>query len=238
MVYALCLAGGNGTRMGNVGTPKQFLLINQKPIIIYTLEKLLENMEIDKVIAVCNPNYCEYLKVLLKGYDIDKKVEVISGSDSRLNSTLNGINYIKNNYGINEDDIFIAHDAVRPFTSSRIFSENINQAKIHKAATTVYDLSETISEVDCNNKIYKLYPRKNLFSGQSPQTFNINYFIKSIDKIPEIAKNGFTDLAECIVYNNETVVPIKGEKNNIKITTPIDLIVADTIIQNIESTNL
>ncbi|MBO6145659.1 MAG: 2-C-methyl-D-erythritol 4-phosphate cytidylyltransferase [Bacilli bacterium] len=230
MNYAILLAGGKGTRMGNVGVPKQFLMINNKPIIIYTLEKLLSIKQIDKVIIVCNEGYCAYMTDLLTDYNLSKNVYITVGGTNRLESTLNGIEYIDKNFGVNENDIFIAHDAVRPFTEDRIFEENIKYAKEYNAATTVFDLIETISEVNEEGMIYKLYPRKNLYTGQSPQTFNIKYFLEMTENIPKDKYDVFTDLAENITYNGGLVYPVKGDKNNIKITTPKDLYLAEEFI--------
>lgn len=231
MNYVLCLAGGKGTRMGNTGVPKQFIPINGKPIIIYTLENLLKVEKIDKVIVVCNQDYLMYLEDLLTDYNLKDKVEIAPGGKDRLQSTLNGINYIKNKYGIESDDIFIAHDSVRPFTKIEIINENIKMAHLYKAATTVYYLTETIVETNSDGNIFKLYPRENLYSGQSPQTFNINYFLDCTSKIPKEELSKFTDLSSNITYVGGTVVPVIGDKDNIKITTQFDLVLATSLLE-------
>ena len=238
MNYAIILVGGKGTRMGNTGVPKQFMTLNNKPIIIYTIENVLYNSNIDNIIVVCNPDYIAYMNDLLQDYKLTDKVEVTNGGKDRLNSTLNGIKYIQEKYGINNDDIFMAHDSVRPFTNKRIFEENINFAKETKAATTVFDLTETIVETNESGDIFKLYPRNNLFSGQSPQTFNIKYFLECTSKIPDFELDKFTDLSNNIIYCGGVVKPVYGDRNNIKITHPIDLIIANSIINEKQSTEI
>ena len=230
MNYALILAGGKGTRMKNTGVPKQFMNLSGKPIIIYTIENIKKIREIDKIIVVCNKDYITYMMDLLSDYGLDNQIEVTEGGNDRLHSTLNGISYIKKMYGIKENDIFIAHDSVRPFTKERIFLENIKYAHEKKAATTVFDLTETIAETNENGEIYKLYPRNNLYSGQSPQTFNINYFLECTSKIPENELNSFTDLSNNITYCGGVVIPVQGDRDNIKITHSIDLVIASSLI--------
>lgn len=231
MNYALILAGGKGTRMKSTGVPKQFLCINGKPIIIYTIENILKIKKIDKIIIVCNNDYLMYLKDLLHDNNMTEKVEITKGGDDRLNSVLNGINYIKMMYGIRPDDIVIIHDSVRPFTNPRIFEENIIIAREKKAATTVLELTENIVVKNENGEIYKLYPRKNLYSDQSPQAFNINFFLENTCKIPQDILLNFTDLSENIIFNGGTVYPVIGDRNNIKITHPIDLLIASSILE-------
>ena len=79
MVYAIILAGGTGTRMGNQGIPKQFLTIQDKPIIIHTLEKFLKINEINKIIIVCHKQYCDYMKNLLIEYGISNDTTIVEG---------------------------------------------------------------------------------------------------------------------------------------------------------------
>lgn len=230
MNYGILLAGGKGTRMGNIGIPKHFLPLQNKPIIIHTLEKMVNIDIIDNIIVVCNSNYILYLKDLVQEYNISRDVYITKGGTSRLNSVMNGLKFIEENFKIKEDDIFLAHDAVRPFISEKIIKDNIKFAKMHKAATTVVNLIETIVQ-EKDGKLFKAYPRENLYAGQSPQTFNIKYYIECYKKIPEEIKSTFTDLSECVMYNNGTVWPILGSRDNIKITTQFDLIVANELLK-------
>lgn len=226
MNYALILAGGSGTRMGNTGVPKQFLTLKDKPVIIYTIENMLECEDIDKIVVVCNPQYVSYLHNMLIDYELGNKVELTEGGKNRLESAINGVRHIEKNHGINNDDIFLAHDSVRIFTSERIISENVEYAQKIGAATTVYVLEETIIESGSDGLLYKAYPRENRFTGQSPQTFNIKKFMECVDKLTEEQKESFTDLAEVFYANNEKVYPVMGEKDNIKLTTPFDMVLA------------
>lgn len=227
MVYALLLAGGRGERMG-ANIPKQFICINDVPIIIYTLKKIIKNKNIDKVIICCHEDYTEYMKELIKQYCGDKKsiIDVCKGGKTRLETAICGIEFIKQKNKINDEDIFVAHDGVRPFVSQRIIDENIFNAQLYGAATTSTYLIETIQQVNYKNEIVRLLPRENMFSGQSPQTFNINKFLRYYSMLDKEKLKNITDLAEVFVLNDDGVKIVIGEKENIKITTRFDLLIA------------
>ena len=226
MNYCILLAGGSGTRMGNTGVPKQFLTLKDKPIIIHCLENVLSCKVIDKVIIVCNKNYVAYLHNLLLEYELANRAEITEGGANRLESAMNGVRYVQNKYGIEDNDIFLAHDSVRIFTSHRILEENVQKAKEYGSATTVYYLEETILKAGEDGLLYKAYPREQRYTGQSPQTFNIKKFIECYNKLTDEQRNTFTDLAEVLYVCGEKVYPVIGEKNNIKITTPFDMTLA------------
>lgn len=231
MNYALILAGGTGTRMGNTGIPKQFLSLKEKPIIIYTLKKILEVEEISHIIIVCNNDYKKYLQDLLIEYDILEKIYITNGGNSRIESVLNGLEFIQNNFEIEKSDICLILDSVRPFVSTNLILENIKYAKKYGAATTAVELIETVIESDENNCVKKIFERSNMYSDQSPQAFNIHFFLEASRKVEKDKLKKNTDLAEIITLNNGTVYIVKGERKNIKITTPIDLTVANKILE-------
>lgn len=231
MNYALILAGGSGTRMGNTGIPKQFLSIKDKPILIYALENTLACKKIDKVVLVCKSDYVSYAHNLLFEYELANSVVMTEGGESRLDSVMNGLNFIKEHFGVKKDDIFLVNDSVRIFTSQRIFEECIDNAKEHSGASTVYHLEETVSEANEDGLLFHNYPRKNHYSVQSPQAFNIQEFLDAIAKLTDEQRASLTDLAEAFYNINKPVYPVIGEKENIKITTPFDIELATRKIE-------
>lgn len=230
MVYMLLLAGGSGTRMHS-NIPKQFINLVDKPVIIHTLCRIEKYNLVDKIIVVCHADYINHMKMLLNQYKLSN-VYVCEGGNSRLNSTLNGCNYIKEHFGINDDDIFLAHDSVRPFVSSNIILKNIKYAKEFGGATTAIPILETIQVLDSDEFIIDLLPREKLVSGQSPQTFNINEFMELEQIIPKEVSSKFTDLAEVYRYSNRDVKHVTGDRKNIKITTQYDMILAEMLLMN------
>lgn len=231
MVYAIVLAGGKGTRMGNIGIPKQFLTINDKPIVIHTLEKYNEIKSIDKIILVCNTEYFEYSRNLMLEYKLDKNVHLVRGGNNRIESLLNGINSILENEIVNDDDIFISTDSVRPIINNNNIEELIIKARKYGAASIVNKITENIVKVNDNFEIEEVFPRHNLFKDLSPQAFNIKKFKKCIDKIDDLKKSTITDLSEILLLCKEKIIAIEGESNNIKITKPIDMKIVNELIK-------
>ena len=122
MNYAIILAGGVGSRM-NAPIPKQFLVIGNKPILIHTIEEFKKNSNIDYIIVVCIESWVDEARKLVNTYFKNSDIKVISGGSNRTDSVLKGLNYINSNYGINDDDIVLTHDSVRPFITQDIINK-------------------------------------------------------------------------------------------------------------------
>ena len=130
MLFAVVLAGGIGKRMGNVDKPKQFLLIGGKPIIVHTIEKFYINDCFEKVIVPCPEEWVSYTEDLLaRDLKETSRIAVIKGGSDRNGSIVNALNYIRDNYGIDDDTAVVTHDAVRPFVTQRIIDENYSFEK-------------------------------------------------------------------------------------------------------------
>ena len=119
---AIIIAGGSGKRMGQ-DIPKQFLNINDKPVIVYTMEAFQKHPNIDAIIVVCIKGWEEILKAYAKQFNITKLVDVVEGGDCGQASIKNGLMRAKQSYS--EDDIVLIHDAIRPMVSEEIISDNI-----------------------------------------------------------------------------------------------------------------
>lgn len=231
MVYAVILAGGTGSRMGNQGMPKQFLTLNDKPIIIHTLEKYIRMKFIDKFIIVCHKEYCRHMHNLLIEYNFDNDILIIEGGESRIQSIQNGVRYLIDNYKITNDDIFISIDSVRPFVDEKEIINLVDNLKIYNASTIVSSVSENIIKINENNEMIKIYSRKNMYKDLSPQAFKVLKFYELLNKVSEEDKIQITDLCELFVRENEKVKIVEGTTSNIKITTPIDLKIARELIK-------
>ncbi|ONI46371.1 2-C-methyl-D-erythritol 4-phosphate cytidylyltransferase [Candidatus Epulonipiscioides gigas] len=231
MIYTLVVAGGTGSRMGT-DIPKQFLMLENKPIIIYSIEQFLLHKEIDKIFVLVPKDYIEYTKNVIEEY-LNKEVEkviILEGGATRNDTIINGINFIKDNYGITKNDICLTHDAVRPFVTYEIIEENINTALKYGAATTAIDAIDTILISNDNDKIDEIPPRKIMYQCQTPQTFNINLFVDCYEKLSSKEKEILTDATKILVLQNKEVKIVKGEAFNIKITTQHDLVIANSIL--------
>ncbi len=231
MTYVEILAGGKGTRMGNTDMPKQFLMLGTKPIFIHTMEQFLLNMDIDKIILLCPKMWISHAKDTIDKYLSDtSKIIVIEGGSSRQETILNGCKYIEKEYGINDDDIIITHDAVRPFVNQRIIDENIKKAKKYGAVDTVIPATDTIVESSDGKSLSNIPVRNNMYQGQTPQSFNIKKLMNVFESLTEKEKEILTDACKAFVLKGETVSLVQGEVYNIKITTLHDLKLSNAIL--------
>ena len=234
MVYAIILAGGTGTRMGNQGIPKQFLTIQDKPIIIHTLEKFLKINEINKIIIVCHKQYCDYMKNLLIEYGISNDTTIVEGGKTRMDSILQGIKVIIDNNEVSKNDIFISTDSVRPMVRKEELLELIKKSKKYNAVSIVNPIIENIVKLNEDGEIEQIFKREKLFKDLSPQAFNIQKFTECLKKIDKEQLDKITDLSELFINCKEKVATIVGNTDNIKITTPIDIKIVNELIKKEE----
>lgn len=231
MIYAEVLAGGKGTRMGNTELPKQFLMLGKKPVVIHTLEQFLMNERIDKVLICCPEAWMSYTKDIIRKYlGINERIVVVKGGETRNDTILNGCRYIEENFGLNDDDIILTHDAVRPFLNQRIINDNIDMTFKYGAVDTVVEAFDTIVHSVDGKIITDIPVRSEMYQGQTPQSFNIKLLMKFFDSLTEEEKDILTDACKALVLKGTDVHLVKGEVYNIKITTQYDLKVANGLI--------
>ena len=172
MIFGVILAGGIGSRMGNVEKPKQFLTIGSKPIIIHTIEKFYANSRFEKIIVLCPNQWINHTKNLIrKDFKNTDRIVVIEGGDTRNETIMNSIRYIEKEYGLDDDTIIVTHDSVRPFLTHRIIEDNINYAIKYGACDTVIPASDTIVESKGHAVISNIPDRSIMYQGQTPQSF-------------------------------------------------------------------
>ncbi|WP_099159471.1 IspD/TarI family cytidylyltransferase [Virgibacillus ndiopensis] len=232
MIYAGILAGGKGTRMGNVPMPKQFLLLNDKPIIVHTIEKFILNDRFEKIIIATPKEWINHTLDILKKYKIDlPNVEVIVGGSDRNGTIMKIVDFIESNNESNTNDVLVTHDAVRPFLTHRIIQQNIDEAIEYGSVDTVIEAIDTIVESEDNEFISSIPRRDHMYQGQTPQSFNINKLKQLYGELTDHEKTILTDACKIFSIKGEKVKLVQGEIFNIKITTPYDLNVANAIIK-------
>ncbi len=231
MIYALILAGGIGSRMGNVEKPKQFLHIGQKPIIVHTLEKFYVNSKIDRIVVLCPEQWVSYTRDLLKKYiAASDNINIIAGGATRNETIMNGIRFIAEQGELAEDTVVVTHDAVRPFVTHRIIEENIELAQAGYACDTVIPATDTIVESMDGQAISAIPDRSKYYQGQTPQSFRANRFKELYESLSEEEKAVLTDAAKVFVIKGEEVKLVQGETFNIKVTYPYDLQLAEVLL--------
>ncbi|MFV5938109.1 D-ribitol-5-phosphate cytidylyltransferase [Mammaliicoccus sciuri] len=232
MIYAGILAGGIGTRMGNVPLPKQFLDLDGKPIIVHTIEKFLLTKEFDKIYIATPQKWISHTEDILSKFNIsDDKVVVIKGGEDRNETIMNIITNISEHNPITEEDVIITHDAVRPFLTRRIIKENIEAVLQYDAVDTVIPATDTIIVSEDGDNIKEVPLRDQMYQGQTPQSFNIKLLQECYNELSDEDKKVLTDACKILVVSNKEVKLVDGELYNIKITTPYDLKVANSIIK-------
>ena len=233
MIFAAILAGGIGSRMGGTDIPKQFLTLGDKPVIVHTIEKFVINEKIDKIIVLTPENYINHTNHLIEKHIPNANdVIVIEGGETRNDTLMNSIEYIKENFGIDDESIIITHDSVRPFVTHRIIEDNIQAASKYGACDTVIPATDTIVESINAKTIESIPVRDYYYQGQTPQSFNIKKLFNLINSLTEEESNILTDACKIFTLKDEDVYLVDGEVTNIKITYPYDLKLANTILED------
>ena len=221
MNIALIIAGGVGAPMGQ-DIPKQFLHVNDKPVIIYTLEVFQKHPNIDEIEVVCLDGWHEVLKANAKQFGITKLVNVVDGGLNGQDSIRNGIMDIASRH-CNDDDIVVIHDSIRPMVSLDVISDNIRVCKKYGNATTV---------VPCNTAMLKSedallsntqISRDQVKMTQTPQSFHLKEFVEAHKEA--LAKGITASVASCTLYIElgRSVYLSKGSEKNLKLTTVDDV---------------
>lgn len=232
MVFGVLLAGGVGSRMGNIEKPKQYLNIAGKPIIIHTIEKFYVNDKFEKLYVLCPRQWISHTKNLIhKHIGETSRISVIQGGDTRNETIMNAIRQIESEYTVDDETIIVTHDSVRPFVTHRIIEENIEYAQKYGACDTVVSATDTIVQSEDNIVISAVPERSKMYQGQTPQTFRLRKLKELYEGLTEEEKKILTDAAKIFVMKGEKVYLVEGEVSNIKITYPYDLRVAETLIQ-------
>lgn len=231
--YAAILAGGSGTRMGNSETPKQFLELGGKPILIHTIEKFCIVNCFDAVIVLCPEQWIRQTRDLLKKHCplFAESVVVVAGGATRNDTVMNAIACIEDGYQVDEGTVIVTHDAVRPFVSQRIIQENVEMARKCGACDTVIPATDTIVESRDAAVISAIPDRRNLYQGQTPQSFNLRKLKSLVESLTEEEKGILTDACKIFVLRGEEVALVRGDSSNMKITYPQDMRLAQALLE-------
>ena len=225
MNIALIIAGGVGQRM-NMPTPKQFIRVNDKPVIIYTLEAFEQNKNIDEIAVVCLESWVSDLKTWAKEYGITKLTTITNGGNTGMESLRNGMYALKEKYST--EDIIVIHDAVRPLISQKIIDDNIAGVKNYGTAITCIPSNSALLYSEDKKTSCEVVDRELIANTQTPQSLYLKRFIEIHN---EALKRGIEDtVATCtlLIELGYEVHLVEGDEMNFKITTAehIDLLKA------------
>ena len=220
MDYIIIVAGGKGLRMGS-DIPKQFLPIGGKPVLMRTLERFREYSDDIQIILVLPEAQQEYWHQLCDEYHFDVEYTLANGGQTRFHSVQNGLAKVPDD----AQGVVGVHDGVRPFPSIEVIKNCYETARTAKAAIPVIPVVETVRHLDGDSSL--TVPRDQYRLVQTPQTFDIQ-LLKSANRQPY--NDGFTDDASVVEAFGHKITLVEGNRENIKITTPYDLKIAEVLI--------
>ena len=220
MDYIIIVAGGKGLRMGT-DIPKQFLPIGGKPVLMRTLERFREYAADLQIILVLPQGQQDYWRELCQQYHFTVEYTLANGGETRFHSVQNGLALIPDN----AEGVVGVHDGVRPFPSVEVIHNCYETAREKKAVIPVIPIVETVRHLKDETSV--TVPRGDYRLVQTPQTFDIQ-LLKAANRQPY--NDGFTDDASVVEAFGFDVTLVEGNRENIKITTPYDLKVAEVLI--------
>lgn len=231
MVFGAILAGGVGSRLG-AEMPKQFLILGDKPVIVYSLEKFLACPRIDHVFIGVHESYLAHTKALVEQYAPGEqdRVHILCGGSSRNDTLQNIIAAIDAIRRDSQDDIIVTHDAARPFVTMRMIQENIDAAIKYGAVNTVCPATDTIVISQDGTFVSDIPNKAVMYYGHSPQSFRINMLKELYSTLTAEEKNILTDACKICCLRGQPVALVRSEYTNLKITTPGDYLIAQGFI--------
>lgn len=223
---AIIPAGGAGRRL-KAGTAKQYLKLNELPVLVHSLKALDKAAEVNEIILVVPERDVKFVReeVIIKN-DIKKVAKIIAGGDERQDSVRNGLTAVDGNC-----DIVLVHDGVRPFVTGEMISRVVEVAREFQAAVIGVPAKDTIKETLDNDFVVKTVPRRNLWITQTPQAFQFAILQKAYEAAYRDKFYG-TDDASLVERIGVPVKMVAGSYENIKITTPDDLIIAEALLKS------
>jgi 2-C-methyl-D-erythritol 4-phosphate cytidylyltransferase len=216
--YAIIVAGGSGIRMGG-SLPKQFLLLQDKPVLYYTLKTFLESYNDLQVILVLPVDFTDLGQEIIDAFFDKDRIRITAGGDTRFHSVKNGLALVE------DESIIFVHDGVRCLVSKELIFRCHEQAVQTGTAIPVIPSKDSIRLL--NETGNEAFDRNKVMLVQTPQTFHSKILLPAfqIDY-----KEWFTDEATVVEAFGINVSLVQGDENNIKITRPVDLLVAESIL--------
>ena len=230
--YVIIVAGGKGLRMG-ADIPKQFLPIGGKPVLMRTLERFREYAADLQIILVLPKAQQDYWRELCQQYHFDVEYTLANGGETRFHSVQNGLALVPDD----AEGVVGVHDGVRPFPSVEVIRNCYETARTAKAVIPVIPIVETVRHLVSESNVQRsiTVPRGDYRLVQTPQTFDIQ-LLKAANRQPY--NDGFTDDASVVEAYGFDITLVEGNRENIKITTPFDMTIAEALLNNNNSVSV
>lgn len=229
MIFAVILSGGTGTRIGEK-IPKQFIKINNKPILSYCIKQFCEISEFDKIIITSPQEYMDETNELVQKYfPNDDRLIAIQGGETRQDTLMNSIEYIKKYESITNENILINHDGARIFVSKKLIKDCIKYTKKYGAASPIIPSTDVIIKKE-KDTVSEMPNRYDLVHVQTPQGFYINEYCELFDKLTNDEIESVHEIIRVYFLNNKPIYLFEGDKSNFKITHPIDIDIGKSLM--------
>ena len=229
MNIAVIFAGGSGVRMHTKSKPKQFLDLNGKPIIIYTLELFDNHPQIDAIVVACIQDWIPFLKKQLRKFEITKVAKIVSGGATGQDSIYNALEAAQE-ISKSTDDIVLIHDGVRPLITEKTITDNINKVKACGSCITCVPATETFIVKQPDDTL-EIPSRANSLIARAPQSFHLCDIISAHRRALNENRHDFIDSCTMMSYYGYKLGTIIGPMENIKITTPTDFFVLRAMVK-------
>ncbi len=222
-VSAVLAAGGTGTRMSS-GLPKQFIEISGKPILVHTVEAISAIDDVDRILIALPSEHISAAEAILRNHPVRAEVRCVAGGASRQESVRRGVAHV-----VPDPDVIMVHDAVRPLCGRDLVLRVLNAAWKQGAAVPGLPATETIQRVSRAGRVLATPPREELYAIQTPQAFHAGILRSALEKAH---REGFvgTDESSVVRWAGHRVMVVPGSPENIKITRPLDLQIAEILL--------
>lgn len=232
MNIGVIFAGGCGTRMNTKSKPKQFLDLNGKPIIVYTIELFDNHPQIDGIVVVCIEPWIPYLKKMIRKFEITKVVRIVPGGNSGQESIYNGLcaaeDFTKEKN--EQNSIVLIHDGVRPLITEETITANIAKVKECGSCITTVPAIETVI-VDNHDGTLAIPKRSDCLMARAPQSFYLKDILEAHRRSQAEGKTEFIDSCSLMSHYGYKLGLVQGPMENIKITTPTDYFVLRAMVE-------
>ena len=229
MNIAVIFAGGSGLRMHTKSRPKQFLDLNGKPIIIYTLELFDNHPQIDAIVVSCIKEWIPFFEKMLRKFEINKVVKIVSGGATGQDSIYNGL-CAAEAYAKDEAATVLIHDGVRPLITEETITDNINKVAECGSCITCAPATETFI-VKQEDGSLEIPTRANSLIARAPQSFHLADILSAHHRAIGEDRHDFIDSCTMMSHYDYKLGTIIGPMENIKITTPTDFFVFRAMVK-------
>lgn len=222
MNVAIVAAAGHGSRTGKT-VPKQFTKIGGKPLVCYTVEKLLQSGRIDRVLVAVNPDMLDYSRKMAETFLSGKNVFVTYGGESRNETLFNAVGKAVEMFQMSDGDIVLTHDSARPYVDTETIFNCLDALETFDVCTAVVNATDTLILSADGNEMTGALNRNEIYHSQTPQCFRLGAYCKMIEKITSETMTAATDICTLFAVCGFKVKLVQGNVENTKITFRHDL---------------